>query len=86
MDRRAVLVTSPYAYQKASWLVPAKLAPAFTADTAAKTGQSERKVQRDATRGEKVASDVFDATRGANTCVTHNGAISSVTHNGDGPW
>ncbi len=23
MDRRAVLVTSPYAYQKASWLVPA---------------------------------------------------------------
>ncbi len=24
VDRRAVLVTSPYAYQKASWLVPAK--------------------------------------------------------------
>jgi hypothetical protein len=25
VDRRAVLVTSPYAYQKASWLVPAHL-------------------------------------------------------------
>ena len=29
----------------------ANLAPAFTADTAARTGQSERSVQRDATRG-----------------------------------
>jgi hypothetical protein len=25
VNRRAVLVTSPYAYQKASWLVPAKI-------------------------------------------------------------
>ena len=36
----------------------------FTADTAAKTGQSERKVQRDAERGDKVAADVLDAVRG----------------------
>ncbi|MCK1575848.1 ParB N-terminal domain-containing protein [Bradyrhizobium sp. 174] len=32
----------------------AKLADAFTADTATKTGQSERKVQRDATRAKRV--------------------------------
>ena len=31
--------------------VTANLAPTFTADTAARTGQSERSVQRDATRG-----------------------------------
>jgi ParB family chromosome partitioning protein len=33
----------------------AKLAVAFTADTAASTGKSERAIQRDAERGEKVA-------------------------------
>ncbi|MGE0290411.1 MAG: ParB N-terminal domain-containing protein [Bradyrhizobium sp.] len=37
----------------------AKLAPAFTADTAAKTGQAERTVQRDATRGAKIDPDVL---------------------------
>lgn len=36
----------------------------FTADTAAKTGQSERVVQRDAERGEKVTDEAFDALRG----------------------
>jgi hypothetical protein len=33
--------------------VSAKLAPTFTTDTAKKTGQSERAVQRDASRGER---------------------------------
>ena len=36
----------------------------FTADTAAKTGQSERAVQRDAERGEKVIPEVLDMVRG----------------------
>jgi hypothetical protein len=31
----------------------------FTSDTAKKTGQSERSVQRDAARGERVASEVL---------------------------
>lgn len=44
---------------------PAKLADAsFTADTAAKTGQSERKVQRAAERGEKVCPAAMDLIRG----------------------
>lgn len=34
-------------------------APRFTADTAAKTGQSERAVQRDAERGEKVCDEAL---------------------------
>lgn len=36
----------------------------FTADTAAKTGQSERAVQRDAERGEKVIPEAMDMVRG----------------------
>lgn len=36
----------------------------FGADTAAKTGKSERSVQRDARRGEQVAADVLDALEG----------------------
>ena len=36
----------------------------FTADTAAKTGQSERGVQRDAERGEKVCDDALRLLRG----------------------
>lgn len=36
----------------------------FTADTAAKTGQSERKVQRDAERGEKVCISVLAMVKG----------------------
>jgi ParB family transcriptional regulator, chromosome partitioning protein len=42
----------------------ANLAPAFTADTAAKTGQSERSVQRDATRGDRIAPDVLRVVAG----------------------
>jgi ParB family transcriptional regulator, chromosome partitioning protein len=42
----------------------AKLAPAFTADTAAKTGQSERAVQRDVTRGDRIAEDVLKVVQG----------------------
>ncbi len=36
----------------------------FTADTARKTGQSERKVQRDASRGERIAPDVLAKVAG----------------------
>jgi ParB-like chromosome segregation protein Spo0J len=36
----------------------------FTTDTAAKTGQSERSVQRDAERGEKIIPEVMDMIRG----------------------
>ncbi|WP_374322861.1 ParB N-terminal domain-containing protein [Brevundimonas sp.] len=37
----------------------------FTADTAAATGQSERAVQRDAERGEKVSDDALSMIRGS---------------------
>lgn len=36
----------------------------FTADTAAKTGQSERSVQRDAERGEKIVPEALDMVSG----------------------
>lgn len=36
----------------------------FTADTAAKTGQSERAVQRDAERGAKIGDDVLEQVKG----------------------
>ncbi|MCG7360814.1 hypothetical protein MHZ93_06065 [Roseomonas sp. ACRSG] len=36
----------------------------FTADTAGKTGQSERVVRRDATRGERVSEDAMEVMRG----------------------
>lgn len=36
----------------------------FTADTAAKTGQSERSIQRDAERGAKIAGTVLDLIKG----------------------
>lgn len=36
----------------------------FTADTATNTGQSERAVQRDAQRGEKIAREVLEEVRG----------------------
>lgn len=39
-------------------------APRFTADTAAATGQSERVVQRDAERGEKVSDEALAMIRG----------------------
>ncbi|WP_420478254.1 ParB N-terminal domain-containing protein [Brevundimonas sp. FT23028] len=40
-------------------------APRFTADTASKTGQSERVVQRDAERGEKVADEALALIKGS---------------------
>lgn len=43
---------------------PEAKADRFTADTAAKTGQSERKVQRAAERGEKVCPAALDILRG----------------------
>jgi ParB family chromosome partitioning protein len=43
----------------------AKLAPAFTADTAAKTGQSERVVQRDAERGTKISENALSLIKGS---------------------
>lgn len=39
-------------------------APRFTADTAAKTGRSERVVQRDAERGEKVSPAALALIKG----------------------
>ena len=44
--------------------VSANLAPTFTADTAAKTGRSERELQRDATRGERIPEPVLAEVRG----------------------
>lgn len=41
-----------------------KPAPRYTADQAAATGQDERAVQRDATRGERVAPEVLERVRG----------------------
>lgn len=40
------------------------LSDRFTADTAASTGRSERAVQRDAERGEKVCDEALDLVRG----------------------
>lgn len=39
-------------------------APRFTADTAASTGQSERAIQRDAERGEKVCDEALSMIKG----------------------
>lgn len=36
----------------------------FSADTAARTGRSERSIQREARRGERIAADVLDAIAG----------------------
>lgn len=40
------------------------IAPRFTADTAAKTGKSERAVQRDAERGEKISTAALAMVKG----------------------
>jgi len=40
------------------WDAPAKLADAFSKDTASRTGRSERAVQRDAARGEALGADL----------------------------
>lgn len=55
--------------------VNANLADTFSASTAQATGQSERKVQRDAERGEKVIPEVFLSTSRAycaETLTNHN--------------
>jgi ParB-like chromosome segregation protein Spo0J len=57
-------VAGAHAANAAKGSASAKLAPAFTADTAAKTGQSERAVQRDVTRGERIAEDVLKVVQG----------------------
>ena len=58
---------------------PEPAADRFTMDTAKRTGKSERAVQLDAARGEKVASDVLDAIRGtaADTGAKTNRSRSS---------
>lgn len=59
----------------------ANLAPAFTADTAARTGRSERAVQRDAERGEKVALDVLEMVAGtALNTGTYLDALKRLSH------
>lgn len=45
--------------------VDANFAPTFAADTATKTGQSERTVQLDAERGAKVIPEVLDMIKGS---------------------
>lgn len=57
-------VAGAHASNKAQGNASANLAPAFTADTAAKTGQSERAVQRDAERGVKISDRALAAVRG----------------------
>jgi hypothetical protein len=44
--------------------VSANFAPTFTADTADKTGQSERSVQLDAARGEKILEELLEVIPG----------------------
>lgn len=46
-------VAGAHGANKAMGNASANLAPAFTADTAARTGQSERSVQRDGDRGKR---------------------------------
>lgn len=46
--------------------VSANFAPTFTADTANRTGQSERVVQLNAERGNRISEDALNALRGTN--------------------
>lgn len=48
----------------ARWNANANSAPAFTAETAATTGRSERAVQRDAERGESITEAALEKVRG----------------------
>ena len=52
-------------------------APRFTADTAARTGQSERAVQRDAERGEKVCEEALTLKQKPPRCE-RGGILSGV--------
>jgi ParB family transcriptional regulator, chromosome partitioning protein len=65
-------VAGAHAANAAMGNASAKLAPAFTADTAAKTGQSERAVQRDVTRGERIAEDVLKVVQGTDFDLGNN--------------
>lgn len=58
-------VAGAHASNKAQGNASANLAPAFTADTAAKTGQSERTIQRDIARADKIDSGVLASLRGS---------------------
>jgi hypothetical protein len=53
-----------HAANRAMGNASANLAPAFTTDTATKTGQSERAVHRDATRGKNIAPEVLTQIAG----------------------
>lgn len=57
-------VAGAHASNRAQGNASANFAPAFTADTAARTGQSERKVQLDAERGSKVCDEAMMLIRG----------------------
>jgi ParB family chromosome partitioning protein len=88
-------VAGAHAVNAALGNASAKLAPAFTADTAAKTGQSERAVQRDVTRGERIAEDVLKVVQGTNFDLGNNldalaklpveqqRTVAQFVHNGD---
>jgi uncharacterized ParB-like nuclease family protein len=65
-------VAGAHAANAAMGNASAKLAPAFTADTAARTGQSERAVQRDATRGQRIAEDVLKDVQGTDFDLGNN--------------
>jgi hypothetical protein len=56
-------------------------APRFTSDTAASTGKSERAVQRDAERGEKISPEILDKIAGtdrARICERDSGSTGSA--------
>jgi len=57
-------VAGAHGANKAMGNASANLAPAFTSDTATRTGRSERDVQRDATRGERIKDDVLAEIKG----------------------
>ena len=57
-------VAGAHASNKAQGNAAANLAVAFTTDTAAKTGRSERDIRRDAHRGERVCDEAMTLLRG----------------------
>jgi hypothetical protein len=57
-------VAGAHASNRAQGNASANLAPAFTAATAAASGRSERSVQRDAERGDKITAEAIDLVSG----------------------
>jgi len=55
----AAYVAGAHAANRSMGNASAILAPAFTSDTAAKTGQPERTIQRDAQRGERIPEPIL---------------------------